>query len=67
MASPKQVSNQAFKLKKPERPCDGIKVLGPKIEDLDNRVAFLEGVVLARITDLTTRINNMADRCGRLT
>lgn len=66
MASPKRVSNQVFKLKTPEQPCATAQILGPQVEALDGRVTFLETTVLHRLEELTTRVNNMTDRCGRL-
>jgi hypothetical protein len=62
MASPKRVSNQAFKLKKPEKPCETAQYLIPQVEAIDIRVIRLEKMVHNRLTQLTECVNKLSDR-----
>ncbi len=61
MATPKRVSNQAFKLKTQE-PCPTAKILVPQVEAIDERVANLEMIVHSRLAELTRSVNNLAAR-----
>ncbi len=62
MVSPKRVSNQAFRLKKPEQPCETAKFLIPQVEAIDERVTNLEMIVHTRLAELTRSVNNLAAR-----
>ena len=64
MVSPKRVSNQAFRLKKPEQPCETAKFLIPQVESIDLRVTELEMIVHSRLLELTKSVNGLAERIG---
>ena len=65
MVSPRKVSNQVFKRKTPEPPCERHCELVPQIEAIDVRVTNLEMIVHSKLSELTTHINRLADRLDR--